>query len=117
LKFGGVEGFADFLAAPGRCFLLAMAGKDIAGFCSARYSQIQATYVAPTFQGQGVGKALLSTVEANAVKQSVAWLFLHASLNSVPFYRHAGFVEHGQVRRSFSHGAQIECVRMDKMLI
>jgi predicted GNAT family N-acyltransferase len=47
------------------------------------------------FRGHGVGRALMSVVEANARAQGLRTVFVHAQQAAVPFYERIGYVAGG----------------------
>ena len=78
--------------------------------------ELDAAFVDPAQQGRGVARRLLAALDALALDKGFARLFLSASLNAVPFYEAAGYVE---VRREiYPHrsGLQLESVYMEKTL-
>lgn len=78
--------------------------------------EVEATYVLPGAQGQGVGAALLAEAEARARRRGLASMFVSASLNAVGFYQRAGFEP--QVTRAYvlSGGQHLECMYMTRAL-
>jgi len=78
--------------------------------------ELDAAFVDPAQQGRGIARRLLAALDALAVERGFGRLFLSASLNAVPFYRAAGYVE---VRREiYPHrsGLRLESVHMEKTL-
>lgn len=98
--------------------LVAEQNKAIMGFgvveCDNAY--LKAVYVHPRFAAQGVGRALLGALEAEAREQGVETLKLKASLNARDFYLSQGYTlrEHGQHR--LNGGLEMACVHMQKFL-
>lgn len=72
--------------------------------------EIDAVFVDPLFNGQGIGKALLRALEEQATQPAL--LHLYASLNAVPFYRAAGY--HARQGMQYPHpsGILLDCVHM-----
>ncbi|VXC27595.1 GNAT family N-acetyltransferase [Massilia sp. 9I] len=78
--------------------------------------ELDAAFVDPAQQGRGIARRLLASLDALALEHGFQRLFLSASLNAVPFYESAGYVE---VRReTYPHrsGIQLESVFMEKTL-
>jgi len=78
--------------------------------------ELDAAFVDPAQQGRGIARRLLAALDAMAIERGLRRLFLSASLNAVPFYAAAGYVE---VRREiYPHrsGIQLESVFMEKTL-
>jgi len=78
--------------------------------------ELDAAFVDPAQQGRGIARRLLAALDALARERGFERLFLSASLNAVPFYETAGYVE---VRREvYPHrsGIQLESVYMEKTL-
>ena len=76
--------------------------------------ELDAAFVDPACQGRGIARRLLAALHAMAAAHGFRRLFLSASLNAVPFYKRAGYVE---VRREiYPHrsGIQLESVYMEK---
>ena len=78
--------------------------------------EVEAVYVLPERQGEGIGGALLSSLEDAARAVGLKKLHLSATLNSVPFYRRAGYVEEGPTVHRLPTGVELPCVRMSKEL-
>jgi putative acetyltransferase len=64
--------------------VVGMAEIDAAGF-------IDYFYVHPRWQGRGIGKALLATIESEAVKAGVSVIFADVSITARPFFLTGGF--------------------------
>ncbi|SEM42748.1 putative acetyltransferase [Stigmatella aurantiaca] len=77
---------------------------------------IGALYVEGDQMGQGVGTALLAALEAAALAQRMRTLYVHASLNAVPFYRRRGFTALASNAYELPSGLQLAMVRMVKDL-
>ncbi|WP_225411636.1 GNAT family N-acetyltransferase [Stigmatella hybrida] len=77
---------------------------------------IGALYVEQGQMGQGVGTALLAAMEAAAWEQRMQTLYVHASLNAVPFYLRRGFTPLASTAYELPSGSRLEMVRMVKDL-
>jgi len=99
------------------CFVAEKCG-EIVGFgqLKAGSGRIEAVFVAPECSRQGVGVALLSHLESVADAQGIRCLQLSASLNSVEFYKRAGYREQGRGSHRLLSGKEIACVHMMKEL-
>lgn len=75
-------------------FVVAEADSRIVGFAGlkASTSEVDAVFVSPEFAGHGLGKRLLLYVESLARELRLPSLSLKASLNSVAFYKAAGYI-------------------------
>ena len=78
--------------------------------------EVDAVYVLPGRQGEGIGRALLRTLEDAARSVGLERLQLSATLNAVPFYESAGYLRQGAVAHRLPTGVELECLRMSKEL-
>lgn len=78
--------------------------------------ELDAAFVDPAQQGRGVARRLLAALDALAVERGFGRLFLSASLNAVPFYEAAGYVEMRREIYPHRSGLQLESVYMEKTL-
>ncbi len=75
--------------------------------------QVRFMAVAPEFQGQGVGKKLMASLEAEAKKTGRSRMVLQARENAVPFYLSLGY----KIReKTFLLYGQIQHFKMEKVL-
>ena len=71
---------------------VAVAGDQIAGMAEVDSSgMIDFFYVAPEYQGEGVGKELLAAIEKKALGSGAAELRAHVSVTARPFFLACGF--------------------------
>ncbi|MNV94236.1 putative acyltransferase [compost metagenome] len=72
-------------------------------------------FVAPALAGQGVARALMAHIHAQAAQRGIAQLHAHVSLTAEPFFAAQGFVvqERQQVERA---GVVLRNARMAKTL-
>ena len=98
-------------------FIVAVSGSRIAGFGGLKPSvaEIEALFVDPDFTGQGLGRRLLTQVELLALELGLSRVSLKASLNSVTFYRSAGYIEGPTGHHTSLTGLRLACVHMDKV--
>lgn len=82
----------------------------------ARVGLLRALFVDGELQGQGVGRALLSAVEARAAAAGCARLFGAMSLNAIGFYRRAGFRARGGPQQVRSAETWVPVLWMEKPL-
>lgn len=76
----------------GRFVVVAEAGGDQVGFIELEFSgHIDRMYVAPAWQGRGVGKALTSAAAAEARLRGIGRLFAEVSITARPFFERQGF--------------------------
>jgi putative acetyltransferase len=78
--------------------------------------RLRALFVDADCQGRGVGRALLSDVEARAIRRGCRRLHGAMSLNAVPFYAAAGFRPATGADRLTTIDLAIPVVRMEKVL-
>ena len=89
----------------------------VAGFADLQASgYIDMFFVAPTFARQGVARALMAHLHAQAAQRGIARLWAHVSLAAEPFFAAQGFVvqERQEVERA---GVVLRNARMDKALV
>ena len=77
---------------------------------------LRALFVDAASQGQGIGRALLSSVEARARAAGCARLRGAMSLNAVAFYSQTGFVPRGAPGWLRSAGVRVPVTWMEKSL-
>ena len=71
---------------------VAIAGEEIVGMAEMEADGfIDFFYVHPKWQGRGVGKALLATLESEAAKLGVSTIFADVSVTAKPFFLSRGF--------------------------
>ncbi len=75
---------------------------------------VEAIYVDPEYERQGIGTALFRALERDARAAGLPGLLLEASLNSVPFYEAMGCRQEGLDRHELAPGVHIACAVMDK---
>ena len=90
---------------------------EIAGFAQIDIptGEVGSIYVSPEYAGRGIGSEMMIFVEDLASSHGVNSLFLRASLNAVPFYKKAGFVEEGEIVHQLD-STEFNCVIMRKVL-
>jgi GNAT superfamily N-acetyltransferase len=90
---------AVFMAQPNINYLLGEVDGVFCGVVAVRNnSHLQNLYVAPSFQGRGVGKYLWETARDQALAAGNTGEFtVNASMNAVPFYKRMGFESVGDV--------------------
>ncbi len=78
--------------------------------------EIQAVYVAPEAQGQGVGAALLAHLEQLASGQGTSRLTLKATINAECFYAARGWRTIGRDVHKITQQVGLKCIAMEKQL-
>lgn len=86
------------------------------GFLDRETGEIDAIFVDPSSQRRGIGTQLLIALERIARSVGLTSLHLSATLNSVPFYRRAGFAEFKVSKYQHPQGFELACVVMRKTL-
>lgn len=91
----------------------------ICGFSTVHVSDgmLNALYVAPFAMHRGVGQALLADAEESILTAGGLELQLHATHNSVEFYRWLGYVDAGDTTRRLPGGVAISMRAMRKRLV
>lgn len=95
----------------------AVDGGAMAGFADLQAcGTIDMFFVAPAFAGQGVARALMAHIHAQAAQCGIAHLHAHVSLTAEPFFSAQGFVVQArqQVERA---GVVLRNARMAKSLV
>ena len=101
-----------------RILVVAEDAGGIAGFgqLDQTRGEIDAVYVLPGRQVEGIGGALLRSLEDAATAAGVKALHLSSTLNAVRFYERAGYVGEGPVVHRLPTGVELQCLRMSKDL-
>lgn len=86
------------------------------GFLDRDQKTLEAVFVRPDYQGQGVGTMILQALEAAAVNAGIKRLAVAATLNSVPFYTARGFNSRGASSYQHANGFSLPCVSMNKVV-
>ncbi len=108
--------FAALLADPA-IFLCARPGGAALGRVAADEAELLTIAVAPTARRQGLGRALLAKIVAQAAGRGAARLFLEVAADNAPaitLYRAAGFAEAGRRRCYYAQagGAPVDAIVM-----
>ncbi len=64
--------------------------------CDTRTAQVRYMAVADSHRGRGLGRVILTALEAEAEKQDVARIWLNARANAVGFYASCGYTDIGE---------------------
>ncbi|HJN45065.1 MAG TPA: GNAT family N-acetyltransferase [Vicinamibacterales bacterium] len=101
-----------------RVFVVATDHAAVVGFGQLDPSSgdVEAVYVLPARQGEGIGQGLLSYLEDSARLRGVATLGLSATLNATLFYERAGYSPCGPIVHKLPTGVELQCIRMTKQL-
>lgn len=91
-------------------------GDHAGGFASTRDANILAIFVHPEFQGQGIGRLLLSDSEAVVRESGQTAAELNASLNAEIFYAMRGWRKTGTGEFTSRGGLVLKIVTMQKKL-
>jgi len=79
-------------------------------------SLINALYVAPDAVRRGIGRGLMTAIEARLVGAGVDEARLNATLNAVPFYAALGYSALGLTTNRLPSGVELSCMAMTKRL-
>lgn len=107
------ENVKKWVTAPDSVALVALRGHDMLGVALLTGHELALCYVVPRAQHQGVGKALLQSVEEAASARRIEVLTLDSTKTAFPFYARNGFSPCGPVRR----WAGLEAQPMSKQLV
>jgi GNAT superfamily N-acetyltransferase len=77
-------------------------------------AEIEAVYVRPDQQGQGVGAAILGHLEEAARAAGLTTLHLSSTLNALAFYERSGYTREGSTVHRLPTGVELPCIRMSK---
>lgn len=97
-------------------FLVCEFAENVVGFGRMQTSmgEITGLYVDPDFAGRGIGSALLRQLEDVAVAMRWDQTQLYATLNSVGFYKKAGYGINSLTMTELAEGVVLPSVRMIK---
>jgi GNAT superfamily N-acetyltransferase len=100
-----------------RQVFVALEDERVLGFSELdpKTGEVFAVYVRPDFLRQGVGGALLETLETCARSHGLGRLHLQSTLNAVPFYQAHGFVLDAMTSFSLGPEASLSCASMHKL--
>jgi GNAT superfamily N-acetyltransferase len=112
LQMSTPAGLIAFMAQSNINYLLGESDGVFCGVVAVRDNiHLQHLYVAPSFQGRGVGKFLWETARDQAVAAGNSDEFtVNASLNAVPFYKRMGFEAVGDV--SLRGGLKFQAMKL-----
>jgi GNAT superfamily N-acetyltransferase len=99
----------------GALVLVAVDEAGLVGMGALQGHELVRVYVRPEAQRKGVGRTIVSALQAEARKRGLGTLTVHASPSSVPFYRSIGYQPEERVT-SRSGEAEFTHVRMTKPL-
>jgi GNAT superfamily N-acetyltransferase len=101
-----------------RVIVVATDGAMVVGFgqLNPDTGEVDAVYVLPGRQGEGIGRMLLSDLEEHARARGIATLELSATLNAAEFYERAGYRQRQAAVHRLPTGEELQCIRMSKRL-
>ncbi len=101
-----------------RIILVGADATDIVGFgqLDPENSELQAVYVRPERQRQGIGRRLLSELEGQARALGISRLEVSATLNAVTFYEQNGYAPRRAAVHRMLSGLELQCLRMEKRI-
>lgn len=70
---------------------LCFSGSDLAGTVGLKREYLRSLFVDPTYQQQGIGKALVEFIEEIAQENDISEIMLHSSLTAQDFYTALGY--------------------------
>ena len=90
-----------------RICLVAEIDGQIVGTIALEDSVLQTFFVAPNFQGKGIGTSLIKAIEAVALKNKIKTVKFASSITAGSFYEKMGYRKNG-FEREATAGKQIE---------
>jgi putative acetyltransferase len=102
-----------------RVVVVATEGGAVVGFgqLDPEGGEVDAVYVLPERQGEGIGRELLEHLEEAARARALPVLHLSATLNAVSFYERAGYLRSASTLHRLPTGEDLPCERMAKRLL
>jgi GNAT superfamily N-acetyltransferase len=96
--------------------IVAEDGGTVVGFGMAdlESASLNAIYVAPSRQREGIGSALVAAIEEAAGDAGTNRLDLNATLGAVSFYESLGYVSDGPSHNVLPSGVSLPCVAMHR---
>ena len=116
LKGRNVDDFRKAILEVGETIFVAELNSEVVGFASYTAEKLQAIFVDPGCQKQGIATRLYRIVESEACSKGIPELVLRSSLNAAPFYRLMGFVDVERKNYLMQHGVEMPCIDMKKVL-
>lgn len=79
-------------------------------------SELCAIYVHPSSAGKGIGKKILSYLEAIAKDNGIHRLTLGSTINALGFYKKHDYIEEGEIFHELPNKTRLKCIKMHKIL-
>jgi putative acetyltransferase len=101
-----------------RVIVVAADGATVIGFGQLNQDtgELDAVYVLPDRQGEGIGGMLLSELEGHARACGITTLELSATMNAAEFYERAGYAQRHAAIHRLPTGVELHCIRMSRQL-
>ena len=118
-SWSGLLSPASYVAAIRERFLVVCEdANSIAGFGQLNQAsgEVEAVSVLPDRQREGIGTALLRSLEEAARAAGLTQLSLSATTNAVSFYEQAGYTRGASAVHRLPNGVDLPCIRMSKAL-
>jgi len=77
---------------------------------------IEALYISPPALGRCIASKILKVLEKAAIRNNVCSVTVSATLNSIGFYKQAGYTQRETFKHNLPGGVQLESVSMNKTL-
>ncbi len=84
------------------------------GMIDCNSGRLDAIFVRPDMMGHGIGKQMMSFLEALGCAAGLTTLALDSTLNAAEFYRRCGFVGEAIGRYQSPRGIALDCIPMTK---
>ena len=118
-SWSGLLSPASYVAAIRERFLVVSEDANgITGFGQLNQAsgEVEAVYVLPDRQREGIGTALLRSLEEAARAAGLTQLNLSATTNAVSFYERAGYTRGASAVHRLPNGVDLPCIRMSRTL-
>jgi GNAT superfamily N-acetyltransferase len=104
------------MTAGGERYVAASVGDRIVGYAALREDEVTAVFVRPAAARLGVGAALVSRLEREALRDGKRRLRVRAALGALPFYEALGFRGARRIRVPLPDGLALRAVALSKVL-
>jgi GNAT superfamily N-acetyltransferase len=108
------QDYIDYML-QGVAMFVAESGGEIVAFASLAGDEVKAVYVSPRTQRMGIGRALLATLEREAIHRGITTIKLESTITAQGFYESQGFAQIAPTVHRMC-GVDVPCIAMIKEL-
>jgi putative acetyltransferase len=108
------QDYVDYIQ-HGSTMFVAEADGEIVGFGALYGDEVKAVYVSPRTQRMGIGRALLATLEREAIHRGITTIKLESTITAQRFYESQGFAQIAPTVHCMC-GVDVPCIAMTKDL-